>query len=40
MEEHADHGGAIAGVLGDGMRHDSLNDGLCLWALVVVEANL
>ena len=40
VEEHSDHGGAIAGVLGDGLHHDALDDGLRLGALVVVVADL
>jgi hypothetical protein len=40
VEEHADHGGAIAGVLGDGLLDDVLDDGLRLGALVVVVADL
>ncbi|KAI4966734.1 hypothetical protein ZWY2020_037015 [Hordeum vulgare] len=30
VEEHADHGSAIAGVLEDGLLHDALDDGLRL----------
>lgn len=40
VKEHADDGGAIAGVLVDGLLDDALDDGLCLGALVVVEPHL
>ena len=36
VEEHPDDGGAIAGVLADGLLHDGLHNGLSLGALVTV----
>jgi len=36
MEEHTDETSAIARVLGDGLLHDGLHDGLSLGTLVTV----